>query len=79
MADDTLPPPANTLGGFANGGFPDDSGFSSRMSEDSASLHRAVEFAEIKRAVLEVAAADDSVDDDDETHHCADDDETHGA
>lgn len=66
MISDNLPP-ATKLGGFANGGLPDDSGFSSRMSEDSASLHRAaVEISELKLAVAVVA--DD----------CARD-ETHGA
>lgn len=65
MTSDNLPPPTK-LGGFVSGGLPNDSGFSSRMSEDSASLHRAVEISELKLAVAVVA--DD----------CAGD-ETHGA
>lgn len=45
--------------GFINEGLPDDSGFSSRMSEDSASLRKVpVKMSELKKAVV-VADLDD--------------------
>ncbi|KAL8570992.1 hypothetical protein ACOMHN_037852 [Nucella lapillus] len=63
--DDNLPP-ASKL----KGGLPNDSGFSSRMSEDSASLHRAVEVSELKKAVADVALGEDSADDADANGCC---------
>ncbi|XP_076456282.1 sodium-dependent phosphate transport protein 2A-like [Babylonia areolata] len=68
-SEDNLPP-ASKLRGFPSGGLPNDSGFSSRMSEDSASLHRAVEVSELKKAVADVAQGGDESADVADTQGC---------
>nr|KAG5705673.1 hypothetical protein BaRGS_026612 [Batillaria attramentaria] len=59
LTADDLPVPGAKYGGLTKGTLPDDSGFSSRVSEDSASLHRTVEIRELRKAVTEVAIEDD--------------------